>query len=183
MKCMQTICVLALGTWAAAVSADDFSGRSYVAHTQEPVALPAPANADFPAEAYPAGFTSYRGLGFMGYCCEQPSGAEILWKDFCANRDHHAKLFDHWGWGQAGCRSYQGACYGANGWGSWCGTNGRGSCCGANGRGSCCGASERGACCRAQACGSCGCCDLGCAGPGANYWPASACGAPRGGLK
>jgi hypothetical protein len=155
MKCMQLICVLVLGTWAVAVYADDSAGRTLPAPAPEAVLVPAPAYADFPPEAYPSGFSSYRGLGYMGVCCEQPSPAAALWKDFCTNRDHHAKLWDRWGGGQAGCRSSDGS----QGWGSRCG----GGC---------------GSCGRVSGCGTYGC-DLGCWGPGAGYWPPRSCCAAR----
>jgi hypothetical protein len=46
---------------------------------------------DFPA--YPIGFTSFRGLGFFGTCCEKnPAGTEHVWDGYCAQKghqDHH----------------------------------------------------------------------------------------------
>ena len=44
--------------------------------------MTAGADNDYPA--YPAGFSSYRGLGFMGSCCEQVSPcAQHAWDGYC----------------------------------------------------------------------------------------------------
>jgi hypothetical protein len=60
---------------------------------------------DYPAEAYPLGFSSYRGTGFMGSCCEgNAPDVACLWKDYCQTKNHHAKLFDGLGHGgKHGC--------------------------------------------------------------------------------
>lgn len=51
---------------------------------------------DYPAEAYPPGFSSYRGTGFVGFCCEQNCpDVEALWQGYCETKGHHAKLFPH----------------------------------------------------------------------------------------
>jgi len=130
-------------------------GPSYQQH-----AIGAGVFADFPP--YPAGYTSYRGVGYQGYCCEQKSPCtENLWAGYCAGNGH--------------C--------GSGGFGKGCGGFGKG--CGGFGKG--CGGGvkpcHRGLLnsgsgdrlgffrCRPEWCCYPYSCRSGCAGPGANWWP------------
>jgi Sulfatase-modifying factor enzyme 1 len=94
------------------IGADEVARPNLAAETQAGLPLQTTAGgqtmyADYPVEAYPAGFSSYRGMGFMGSFCEQNApAATYLWRDYCETKDHHAKLFDglvH-GWKHGGCK-------------------------------------------------------------------------------
>ena len=112
MKWFHLLPVAAVLTLAASVLADEVIRPNLAAKTQSGLPLQTTARgqtwyADYPAEAYPAGFSSYRGTGFMGSCCEQKAPAAArLWTDYCETKDHHAKLFDDLGhgWKRGGCK-------------------------------------------------------------------------------
>ncbi len=111
MKWFHLLPVAAVLTLAASALADEVTRPKLAAETQSGLPLQTTASvqmwyADYPAEAYPAGFSSYRGTGFMGSCCEQKAPAACLWTDYCQTKDHHAKLFDGLGhgWKQGGCK-------------------------------------------------------------------------------
>jgi len=96
---LATAAILALGTVA---SADEFGRFRATSAAQGQVTnpfvdTPAPSYqqhaigagvfTDFPP--YPAGYTSYRGVGYQGYCCEQnPPCTEHLWAGYCAEKGH-----------------------------------------------------------------------------------------------
>lgn len=148
-------------TLSTVVSADEF-GRfrttsAIPGHVTNPfLASPAPSydshavgagvHADFPT--YPNGFTSYRGVGYQGYCCEKNQKcAKNLWAGYCA--------------GKGQCDSYVSA-KGHCGVGKPCHGGLLNSGCGGS-----LGIFRRKPewCCYPSGCAS------GCAGPGANWWP------------
>jgi hypothetical protein len=84
MKWFSLLSVVAILTLAPAAHADDFARTGMAAHAQTGLYDPLSTRsyADFPV--YPAGFTSYRGVGFMGYCCEpNPPRTAGLWAGYC----------------------------------------------------------------------------------------------------
>ena len=111
MKWFHLLPIAAVLTLTASALADEVTRPKLAVETQSGLPLQTTARgqtwyADYPAEAYPAGFSSYRGMGFMGSCCEQKAPAACLWTDYCETKDHHAKLFDGLGhgWKQGGCK-------------------------------------------------------------------------------
>lgn len=102
--------MLAMGTVS---SADEWarSGNSVPARSgfYYSVASPTVGDArfvDYPTAAYPAGFSSYRGVGFMGACCDsKPGSGEAAWSNYCQTKDSPAKLCDgkFRGWLRGAC--------------------------------------------------------------------------------
>ncbi len=96
---------------------------------------------DYPA--YPIGFTSYRGLGFWGTCCEKnPPGTEQVWDGYCAQKGSDSfQKGKHCGMGPCGCcKSHHGKLLQMF-------------------------ASKPDWCCYPE------CCSSRCGGVGANWWP------------
>ena len=63
---------------------------------------------DFPS--YPAGYSSYHGLGFMGTCCEQLSCcAQGVWDGYCAEKCAGHHYFHGWA-SRLHCGCHQGCC-------------------------------------------------------------------------
>ncbi len=82
------------------------------------------AYADFPP--YQRGFTSYRGLGFMGSCCEQTSCcAQHAWDGYCEAKGSGRKnLFHGWADKLHGCRPKSVCCPSAKCCDTGCGQKG-----------------------------------------------------------
>lgn len=99
MKWFHLLPVAAVLTLTASLLADEVARPKRLAEIQAGLPLPTAVRgptmyADYPAEAYPAGFSSYRGTGFMGSCCEQNTpDVACLWNDYCGPKDHHVKQF------------------------------------------------------------------------------------------
>jgi hypothetical protein len=93
MKWLSLLTAALLATCGSLAGAEEFV--RWNDNGQTPSSLPsiladkyygASSCADFPA--YPAGFTSYRGLGFTGTCCEQKSDcAQKSWEGYCESKD------------------------------------------------------------------------------------------------
>lgn len=169
MKWYSVLSAVAILALASVAGADEFARRGMASPAstglQEPRAPAvldtgtAVAYDDYPLEAYPVGFSSYRGLGFQGVCCEQsPCGTESLWCGFCESRCRprpgwlqFPPLFDNCH-GAAFARCVPAGCGPAG--------------------------------CPATSCAPAGCatdcCPSPCAGPGANYWSMNSCLPPLG---
>ena len=185
---MKRICLIAATTvlaLGAVAGADQFGRiRAFPAVQEQapnpflgaPVS-PAPASTmgaagvftDFPP--YPMGFTSYRGLGYQGYCCEQnPQCAQKAWEGYCEQKGcggshkRFARGWGHWRRCQAGCGKCD-KCGKSRGFGfggaDWLGLF----------------HAKPEWCCYPD------CCNSWCGGPGANWWPVAPSCRKAGGCK
>jgi hypothetical protein len=115
MKCFTFFSVLVFATFGSVLRADDPTPADNAGMTpaEQPVtvegqympAMVTGAYTDFPP--YPPGYTSYRGLGFMGFCCEQYSCcSQYVWDGYCAGRGcGHCGHLQGW-MGQIRCRQH-----------------------------------------------------------------------------
>jgi len=156
MRWFSFLAATALLTVGSAAFADDFGRfqptRLAPAAASNPFQAPAAdyyagsmhagSYADFPA--YPIGFTNYRGVGFLGTCCEKnPKGTEHVWDGYCAQKGSDAgKKSGHGGLFPFGCNSLR----------KQGGFMSHFAC-------------QPDWCCYPQCCSSC------CGGVGANWWP------------
>jgi hypothetical protein len=93
MKRFNLLTAALLTTCGSLAGADEFARWNDTGRTPSSPPSVLAANhygtnlyADFPT--YPAGFTSYRGLGFTGTCCEQKNDcAQKAWEGYCEAKD------------------------------------------------------------------------------------------------
>lgn len=115
MKSFIFSCALVFAAFGSAVWADDPipAENAELATTEQVGPVEGPymptvvtgAYTDFPP--YPAGYTSYRGLGFMGFCCEQYSCcSQYAWEGYCEGRGCRHCGHLHGGMGQLQCHRH-----------------------------------------------------------------------------
>lgn len=114
MKSFTFSCALVFATFGSVLRADDPTPaeNTDLSPAEQPGTVEGQymptvvtgAYADFPP--YPPGYTSYRGLGFMGFCCEPYSCcSQYAWEGYCEGRG--CGHCGHHGWmGQLRCRQH-----------------------------------------------------------------------------
>jgi hypothetical protein len=102
MNAIRLFSFAAVLAWTCIVSADEGTnwgyGQAYYTSQEEIPVQPTPegvvaAPEAMPYEAFPEwsyGTSSYRGLGYTGFCCESPSyHAQSLWQGYCYGPGGH----------------------------------------------------------------------------------------------